>query len=473
VRSVAVAALLGGVLGASALDLSLGVLWIVSLAGTLLLRRRLRLAAPLVLLASMGVTIVGARLGWFPSPSPASYEGGWVPGGGAPPPTSAPAGDLRIDVARDRLHALGREELRLTGSELEQRAGALIALARRLDPLRGDAPREVAAVEGAARRLARTLAAPEFRDLETRRAAAAAHLADLDRRLVTAREAGEAAVVLRAVDPAAMAHLSLRPVHEDLNHAAAAVEALVRLLGGGVPSAMAKATARYDESRSEVRWEVRYTVTGAPGVRLLRIETRAFRGVAPAGTHLSLAYATSGEAPRPVPPGVWMDLEPAPRGAAVIAAWTEPATTRVVRAMLRPIAFGRLEVDAPTMSDDALIVAVLDRRPGLEIPLAVRLPPPRLARVALPRHALYFASWPGTVSPDSDGEDNWDSAGDGSGRLGIELVPRTILLRNAAFARVSGYLYRPNPGVVAVAIGLAALTLVLVRRPRRPAPEGR
>jgi hypothetical protein len=269
-----------------------------------------------------------------------------------------------------------------------------------------------------------------------------------------------------------MAHVSLRPVHADLNDAGAAVEVLVRVLGGGVPSAMARATVRYDESRSEVRWEVRYTVTGAPGVRLLRIETRAFRGVAPAGAPLSLAYATGGEAPRPVPPGAWTELEPAPRGAAVIAAWTEPAATRVVRAMLRPIAFGRLEIDAPTKSDDALIVAVLDGRPGLEMPLAVRLPPPRLARVALPRHALYFASWPGTVSPDPDG-DSWDSAGAGAGRLGLELVPRTVLLRNAAFARVSGYLYRPNPGAVTVAIGLAALTLVLARRPRPPTPERR
>jgi hypothetical protein len=374
------------------------------------------------------------------------------------------------DAARSRLSALGQEELRLTGPELEQRAGAVIALARRLDPLRADAPQEVAAVEGAARRLARTLAAPEFRDLEARRAAAAAYLAELQRRLGTARDASEAGAVLRATDPASMAHVSLRPVREDLVTARAAVEALVRALGGGVPSAAATATARYDESRGEVRWEARYTLAEAPRVRLLRIEARAFRGLAPTGTPLSLAYAAGGEGPRPVPPGAWTEVEPAPRSAALIAAWTEPAVARPVRALLRPVAFVRLEIHAPAKSDDALIVAVLDGRPGLELPLAVPLPPPRLARVTLPRHALYFASRPGTASPDPDGE-SWEPAGDGSGRLGLELVPRTVLLRNAAFAWIRGYLYRPNAGTVAVAIGLAALTLLLVRRPRPASRE--
>jgi hypothetical protein len=99
------------------------------------------------------------------------------------------------------------------------------------------------------------------------------------------------------------------------------------------------------------------------------------------------------------------------------------------------------------------------------MPVAVPLPAPRLGRVLVPRHALYFTSRPGTVTPGADGE-IWEPAGESSEPLGFELVPRTRLLRNAAFVWVRGYLYRPNPGAVVVAAGLAALTLVLVRRSR-------
>ena len=55
------------------------------------------------------------------------------------------------------------------------------------------------------------------------------------------------------------------------------------------------------------------------------------------------------------------------------------------------------------------------------------------------------------------------------GRLDIELVPRSLFLRNAAFAWARGYLFRPNAGTVIVVAGLAALALVLIHR-RRPAP---
>jgi hypothetical protein len=474
VRTVAVVALLGLVLTASALDLALGVLWVVALVAVLLLRRRIRLAAVLVLLATAALLVWGGRLGWFASPIPVSYERGWVPAWGeprAPFSTAGAAGDPQLLAARARLDELKRDELRLTGSELEQRAGAVIALSRRLDPLRGDAPREAAAVEAAARRLARTLAAVEFRDLEARRAAASAYLVELDRRLGTARDGSEAASVLRAADPAAMAHVSLRPVREDLAAASAAVDALVRVLGGGVPTAATTATARYDDSRKELRREVRYAVTGAPGVRLLRVELRAFRGAAPSGAPVSLAYAAGGEATRPVPPGASIDLEPAPRGVAIVRAWAEPAAPRPVHATFRPLAFEQLEVGAASPGDDVLITVALDGRAGIEIPLAVQLRPPRLARVVVPRYALYFASQPGTVTPDPEGE-SWEPAGEGSGPLRIELVPRALLLRNPAFAWVRGYLYRPNPGTVVVATGLAALALVLVRRSRPTGAEG-
>jgi hypothetical protein len=472
VRTAAVGTLLGVVLTASALDLAVGVLWVGALVGLFLLRRRLHLAPVLVLLATAVLLVWGGRLGWFGPPAPASYETGWRPSWGRTRSTASPGDSPPGAAARVRLAALSREELRLTGPELEQRAGAVIALSRRLDPLRGDAPREVAAVEAASRRLARTLAAPEFRDLEARRVATARYLAEVDRRLGTARDASEEASILRASDPAAMAQVSLRPVREDLAAAGAAVEALVRVLGGGVPQATTTATARYEESRGEIRWEIRYALAGAPGVRLLRVEMRAFRGAAPSGVPSSVVYAAGDEPARPVPAGGWMELEPAPRGIAIVAAWSLPVTTRPVRGALRSLALERLQLDPPAREDDATVTAVLDGRPGIEIPLTVRLPPPRLSGVAVPRHALYFASRPGVVAPDPQGE-TWQPSEPETGPLGVELVPRTLLLRNAAFAWLRGYLYRPNPGTVAMAIGLAALTLVLTRRSRPPGGENR
>jgi hypothetical protein len=471
VRTASVLGVLGLVVAASVLDLAVGVLWIAALVVILLLRWRIRLAAWLVVLAIGALLVWGGHLGWFPSPAPASYESGWIPGWAAPS-ASAPTVDWDVQAARDRLAALGREELRLTGSELEQRAGAVIALARRLDPVRGEASREVALLEGAARRLARTLAAPEFRDLEARRGATGAYVADLERRLGAARDAGEAAAVMRAADPAAMAHVSLRPVREDLAAAGAAADAVVRLLGGGVPTATATAAAGYEEDRGEIRWEVRYVVAGAPRVRLLRLETRPFRNAAPSGKPLTLEYAEGGEAGRPMPPGAWVELDPAPRGAAVTARWTVAAPVQPIAAKLRLLSFERIEILMPALADDAILVAVLDGLPGLEWPLALRLPSPRLARVTVPHHALHFASHPGTVTRQQDG-DRWEPTGEGPERLAIELVPRTFLLRNDAFARVRGYLYRPNVPAIAVALGLAALTLVLARRPRSATPGPR
>jgi hypothetical protein len=465
-------ALLAIVLTASALDLALGVLWVTALLSVLLLRRRIRVAPVLVLLAAATLLVWGGRLGWFAAPAPVSYERGWVPRWGesrSALSTAGTAGDPQLLAARARLAQIARDELRLTGAEMEQRAGAVIALSRRLDGLRADAPREAAAVEAAARRLARTLAASEFRDLETRRAAASAHLTELDRRIATARDGSEVASVLRAADPAAMAHVSLRPVREDLAAANAAVDALVRVLGGGAPTAATTATTRYDDGRQELRREVRYAVTGAPGVRLLRVELRAFRGAVPSGAPASLAYAPGGEPARPVPAGTSLELEPAPRSVAIVRAWVEPGASRPLRAAFRTLAFEELLVGGAATGDDVLITVALDGRPGSEVPLAVHLPPPRLARVVVPRYALYFASPAGTVTPDPDGE-SWEPVGEASDTLRLELVPRTPLLRNPAFAWARGYLYRPNAGTVVMATGLAALTLVLVRRSRPTSP---
>jgi hypothetical protein len=468
VRVAAVTLLLSGVLGASALDLTLGALWVTALVGVLLLRRRIGLAAPLVLIASVGLIVWGAQLGWFPRPAPAPYEKGWLPDWPVVPADSDAAADPRVLAARDRLRALRHDELRLTGAELEQRAGAVILLARRLDAVRAEAPREVAAVEAAARRLARTLAAPEFRNLETRRAAGAAHLAELDRRLGALREASGAAEVLRAADPTTIAHVSLRPVRDDLAAAASAAAALVRALGGRVPSASVTTTARYREQTGVIEWEVRHAVGGESGMRLLRIETRAFRNAGRPGQPLRLTHAVGEETPRPIPSGDWLDLGPASRTVSIIAAWTEPAIPRPVRSTLRLPVFERLELTTASPADDALVTIALDRYPGIEMPLTVALPPPALARVTVPRHALFFVSPAGEGTSGPDG-DSWVPA-DGSLRpIRLDLAPRTVLLRNQTLARLRPYLYRPNPLTLAVIIGVAALTLVLVGR-RRSAP---
>jgi hypothetical protein len=474
VRTFAVATLVAVPLAASALDLALGVLWVLGLVVVFLLRRRLRAAPILIVLAAATLLVWGGQLGWFPAPAPVSYEAGWIPGWAtarAPAPGPGTPPDPGIVAGRERLAALRRDELRLTGPEIEQRAGALIGASRRMDSLRADAPREAGALEAAARRLARTLAAPEFRDLEARRAAIAAYLTDLDQRLASARDGAEAGAVLRAADPAAMAHVSLRPVRDDLAAAGAAVEALVRVLGGGVPTATTTAALRYDEDRDEVRWDARYVVAGAPAVRLLRVEMRPFRSAVPSGIPLTATYAPGGEASRPVPPGTWLEIEPASRGVTVGLAWAQPAAPRPVRAPFRQLVFQRLALESPLRADDAMVMAVLDGRSGIELPLFVTLPAARVGRAVTPRHALYFASGAGAAATDRDG-DGWEPAGDPSGRIDLELVPRSLFLRNAAFAWARGYLFRTNPGTVVAAVGLAALALVLVQRRRPPAAPG-
>ena len=465
-KTAVVVTLLSVVLTASALDLGLGILWVAAVVGLLALRRRLRPAPALALLVAVGVLVGGGRLGWFGSPTPASYATGWIPVWGSSSPSALPENPTvpQIAAAREQLAVQSREELRLTGLEIEQRAGAVVALSRRIEPLRGDAPREAVAIAASARRLARTLSAPEFRDLEARRAAVAAHLAELDRRLSTARDGAEAASILREADPVAMAQVSLRPVRDDLASAGAAVDAIVQTIGGGVPMITATATARVEEASGEIRWDIQYSVAGAPGVRLLRIETRPFRNAAPSGARVSLAYAAGGETPRPAPAGAWLELEPAPRGVTVAVTWSEPLAARPIRPALRTLTFNEITLGASARTDDVLVPAVLDGRPGIEIPLIVRLPPPRLTRVTLPPHALYFASRPGRATIRTDGE-TWDSTDDGAPSVRVELVPRSVFLRNPLFGSAADYLYRPNPGTVVSAIALAALTLVLIRRP--------
>jgi hypothetical protein len=213
-------------------------------------------------------------------------------------------------------------------------------------------------------------------------------------------------------------------------------------------------------------------VAGAPGVRLLRLETRAFRSAAPPNARLSLAYAPGGEALRPVPAEGWLELEPAPRGVTVVSTWTEPLVTRPLRATFRALTFEEVVVGASALGDDVLITVVLDGHPGIEIPLFVRLPPPGLTRVVTPSHALYFASGPGKAESGPEGE-SWEVIGEGVTPLRLELAPRSMFVRNRLFGWAADYLYRPNLGTVVVAFGAAALTLMLIRRPRPADPETR
>ena len=89
-----------------------------------------------------------------------------------------------------------------------------------------------------------------------------------------------------------------------------------------------------------------------------------------------------------------------------------------------------------------------------------------------PSHSLYYASGPGKTTPGPEGE-SWESTCEAAAPLRLELAPRSVFLRNRIFAWASDYLYRPNLGTVVVAVGLAALTLVLIRRPRPAGPENR
>ncbi len=460
------AALLAIVLLASALDLRLGALWVGALAAVWLLARRWRPAPALVVLGS------AALLGWagwthrLAPPAPAPYEAGWGAADAAAPAPAVPAGGAAWAA---RLAEATREELDLTTRDIERRAAAVLGVARQAGAVRPRAPAEVAAVEAAARRLARTLGAPEFRDLEARRRQAAAYLDELGARLGRARGETEAAELLRATDPAAMAAVSMRPVREDLEAAWAAIGRLLRALGGAPPSAASVAGARYDEAEGLLAREVRYTVTTAAPVSLRRIETAAWRDVAPASAAVELEYARAGESARAAAAAPWIELDPGASAVTIVARWREPVSPVPVRPALRWLAFRRLTVPPLRGRPEALVefaVAVAGG-PALAGAMAVALPPPRTAALTVPRWALHHVSRPGARVVDERWE-TWTADGPGGGGpLAIELAPPTPLLRNRLFAAVAGYLYRPNPAAFTAAGGLAALVLLLVGRPRR------
>ncbi len=479
-RAALLLAVLAVVAAASALNLVLGVIWLAALAAIFLARRRLRHAAGLVLVLAVAAGAGLARLGWLEPPPRASYaadESAWLRerlGLGAAAGPAITAGT----VLRARLLARRAEELRLTVDDLDRRAAAAIRTSRQLGPARSQAPAEVAALEAAVGRLALTLTAPEFRDLDGRRRRLREWFAELEARLAAARDETEVEAVARALEPAAMAPVSFRALREDLARADRAMTAVVRALAGGGVAVAATARLAYDESRRELRAEDRYVVTADPPLRITRVDVGALRhaaagrgGTGRGGTHV-LGYAAGEDALRELAGGAEIALDPGATQVAVLDRRIGPAAPLPVRAALRPIAFRRIALNArPGGPGELLVTVTLGEGGGPEPVLALDVPAPRLEAIALPRHALHYASLPGRLAPAPEG-DLWVPREPvplrGAGV--VELVPPTPLLRNPLFARLGPYLYAPNPAATLGLTALAALAGVLVRRPRAPVP---
>ena len=479
------------VVAASVLNLALGALWVIALLTTLLLRRRLRLAPWVILGVALGVGTVGVRFEWFSPPAPRSYavdEVGWLlerlPPGRTPVSaetrSTMDALESRRAALRARLEARRREELRYTAQDVQRRAAAAVSLSRSLARWRDRAPGEVAALEDAVRRLALTLTSAEFRDVEGRRARLRTWFAELAVRLAAARDESEAEEVARALEPAVMAMVSLRALHEDLARVGTATRVVLRAVGGGEITVTATSALDYDDARGRVVTEERYAFAAPPPFRVVRLETGALRQtVTEPGVAQTLGVETTD--------GSWRELTGA--GEVVLAEGTARVTLvdrRVwaaavspVRTILKRIPFGRVTLSpVEDARGEFLIGVVLDGAGGAEALLPIPVPRRELRRITAPARALHDVSLPGTTVT-VDGRDVWTrgpvlgGAGDAEPAedVVIELVPPTTVLRNPAFGRVKPYLYRPNLPAILVLTGLAAFTVLLSRGRRLAAPS--
>jgi len=485
-RTWLVTATLVVVLAASALNLMLGAFWVAALLVVMLLRRRVRFAAGLILLLAIGAGVAGIRLGWFAPPPPTSYavdEAGWLlerlPFGRAPAAAMGradeSAGATPGAALRARLQERRQEEFRYTGADVERRAAAAVALSRGLRPLRAQAPGEVAELEEAVRRLALTLTSPEFRDLEGRRSRLQTWFTELEARLAAARDESEVDGVAQALDPAAMATVSLGALHEDLARVDVAATALIRALTGRDVSVTATSAMRYDEHGGQLVVEDRYVFVVEPPLRIVRLDVGALRQGAPGqGLVRTLGYEVAGAAPREVGGSGEIRLATGVARVVVVDGHGRPAAPASLHSLLKRIGFGRVAVDrGGRLPGEVLITVALDGGGTLEALLPLRIPEPRLERITAPRHALHYVSLPGTITT-TEAQDVWVPAKpEGTDRatgLVVEVVPATVLFRNGGFARLKDYLYRPNLAATLTLTGLAALTGVLVRRRRGAGP---
>jgi hypothetical protein len=488
---VALVALLLAVAGvASALNLALGGFWVAAFVAIALARRRIRSAATLALVAALGVGALARWAGLGP-PHAISYqmdELAWIrsrlPGAGHPGLGEDGRGLQESPAFRRQLDARSREELAYALPEIERRAAAAIAGSRRIGRLRDQAPAEVGTVEEAVRRLALTLTAPEFSDLDGRRARLRELLQDADRRLRMARDDAEREAVLRALDPAVIAAWSFRPLAQDLGRAEQAMRSLVRAVTGRELAAAATARVAYHEGRAELHREDVYRLTAPPPLAIRRIEAPALRqrGSGP-GTIQALTYQIGDGEARPLAETGVAELAPAADLVTLVATRVAPADPVGVRTALRPVTFHRLVIDGAGAPLAIHVTTALGDPAGTEVPLVIEPAPPAVAAVTLPRWSLHYTPASGTLGRD-DQHDRWsaDEAARAPSRpgppgapiapipLAVELLPPTRLMRNAAFAAARVYLYTPNLYTAAGAIALAAVAHLLVRRRRGPAP---
>lgn len=482
-RAGGLAAILAAVLLASALNLVLGGLWVLTWMGLLLLGRRVRGAVFWVLLATVAVGVALGWLGALGPPAPASYaedEAAWLErhvlrvagptGGGSSLPLSREA------VIRARLDERRREELRYDSGELERRAALAVASALEARRLRDRAPAEMAALDDAVRQLALTVTAPEFRDLDARRARVVRWLDELEIRVRMARDPAELSAAARALEPAAMAPVSFRALHEDLARVNQATRALVRKVAGGDVGVTARVRIEYDEARGALVVEHRYAVGADGSLRIRRVDAEPLRRRATrAGDTQQLAYRVGSGEPRELPGGAEVAVEPPAERVEVTDRRLRPATVAPVRAALRPIPFQRLRVAAAAGAPPELAVGLAlggAAAPGAAV--WVEPTPARLDGIALPRHAFHVSDAPGALEEGGD-RDVWVPASGsdlsaGSGAISLELRPRTAILRNGIFARLRTYLYTPNPAALLAVVGLAAGALLLGHRPRVTGP---
>jgi hypothetical protein len=458
------------VMVASALNLVLGGLWVLAFLALLACRRR---TAWLVLLGSLALAVAAGALGGLRPPEPASYaaaEVGWLTarlGGGNSSAGPEHAAADAAGVARRRLVALRQEELAGTTRQLERRARVAVAASRELARLRGRAPDEIAAAEEAVRRLALTLTAPEFRDLDARRARLAEWLDALEARLAAARDDAEVSAVERALQPATLAPVSLRALRADLAGAETGIAAALRALAGAGVTAAASVRMAYDEPGRLLVAETRQVLETGGALRIVRLDLRGFdRG--------GVALSADGAPPRPVADDAEVALpSPGAGRVAVVDRRAWPARPQAVRPPLRLVSFVRLVVPSPGAGDlaDVPVTVALDGGRGPEIPLVVAAGRPRLDAIDLPRHAFHYTGRPGRLERGAD-RDTWAPAGAGDlDGVTFELVPPGPAFRNGAFERLKDYVYTPNAAAALGCLGLAALAVVLARRrPRRPAP---